>query len=132
MNNRRNARHALLLLPAHRASAGSARHFAEALLRQWHLTEDERCTAVLVVGELAANAAEHGRPHMALCFSLDTDFLHVGVRDHGKRSAPRRPCPDGDPDEHGRGLGIVDALAARMEIRRDAAGWCVDVDLPVG
>ncbi|MEU3980879.1 ATP-binding protein [Streptomyces sp. NPDC026672] len=131
-DDRRQARHALLLLPARRASVGSARHFAEALLRQWRLPEDDRDTAALVVGELAANAAEHGRPHMALRLTLGPDFLHIGVRDHGIDPGPRPPRPDGDPDEHGRGLGIVGALAARMDVRRDSAGWSVLVDLRLG
>ncbi|MEU1414256.1 ATP-binding protein [Streptomyces sp. NPDC046994] len=125
------ARHALLVMPARPASVRSARHIAEALLRRWDLCADDRYTAVLVVDELAANAAEHGHRRLTLRLDLGPDVLRVRARDHGGGCRPARPGQDTDPDEHGRGLAIIDALAARMEIRRDAAGWCVAVELPV-
>ncbi|MEU6513772.1 ATP-binding protein [Streptomyces sp. NPDC046978] len=125
------ARHALLVMPARPASVRSARHIAEALLRRWDLCADDRYTAVLVVDELAANAAEHGHRRLTLRLDLGPDVLRVRARDHGGGRRPARPGQDTDPDEHGRGLAIIDALAARMEIRRDAAGWCVAVELPV-
>ncbi|MET8637873.1 ATP-binding protein [Streptomyces sp. NPDC004096] len=125
------ARHALLVMPARPASVRSARHIAEALLRRWDLCADDRYTAVLVVDELAANAAEHGHRRLTLRLDLGPEVLRVRARDHGGGRRPARPGQDTDPDEHGRGLAIIDALAARMEIRRDAAGWCVAVELPV-
>ncbi|MFD0502682.1 ATP-binding protein [Streptomyces chiangmaiensis] len=124
-------RHALLVLPARRASVRSARHIAEALLHQWGLCADDRYTAVLVVDELAANAAEHGHRRLTLRLDLGPGFLRVMARDHGGGRQLPRPCQDGDLDERGRGLAIVDALAARMEVRRNASGWCVMVELPV-
>ncbi|TFV33607.1 ATP-binding protein [Streptomyces sp. T1317-0309] len=90
----------------------------------------DRYTAVLVVDELAANAAEHGHRRLTLRLDLGPDLLRLQARDHGGGRRPARPCQDADPDEHGRGLAIIDALAAGWRYGATAAGWCVMVELP--
>jgi two-component sensor histidine kinase len=77
------------------------------------------CTVALVVGELAANAVQHGRVpgrEFGLRLALDraAGLLRVEVADAA--SAKRLPgaVPSSPPeDESGRGLLLVDALAMR-------------------
>ncbi|MFC8245135.1 ATP-binding protein [Streptomyces chartreusis] len=118
-------------LPAQEALVGCMRRTASDLLAHWSLTDDERDTAVLIVGELAANAAVHGRSEMSLCLILDPGTLHIVMRDHGWPAASRGPSAAGDPDEHGRGFGIVHALAARVDLLHDNHGTRVLACLPV-
>lgn len=80
---------------------------------------DTSCTVALVVGELAANAVQHGRVpgrESGLRLSLDraAGVLRVEVADAA--SAKRLPtaAPSSRPEgESGRGLLLVDVLAER-------------------
>jgi anti-sigma regulatory factor (Ser/Thr protein kinase) len=90
---------------------------------------DVSCAVALVVGELAANAVQHGRVpgrEFGLRLALDraTGLLRVEVADAA--SAKRLPTavPSSYPEgESGRGLLLVDALAVR---------WGSAPRLPVG
>jgi anti-sigma regulatory factor (Ser/Thr protein kinase) len=117
-------RHAVLALPAQELWVGHVRRFTAALLVHWRLAADERDSAVLIVAELAANAAQHGRSDMILRLTLAQDLLHIEVSDSGDPGRPGTPRT-GDPDEHGRGVGIVQALATRIDIRQSAHGRSV-------
>src|SRR5690348_15103944 len=64
-------RQAMLTLPAQEAHVSAARHLTSDLLRCWHVPENERDSAVLIVDELAANAARYGRERMTLLLVLD-------------------------------------------------------------
>ncbi|MGW6548183.1 ATP-binding protein [Streptomyces massasporeus] len=112
-------------LPARKVLVGCLRAAATDLLVRWRLPEDERDAAVLVVGELAANAATHGRDEMSLCLTLTPGRLCVVVSDRGGPGRSCEPPAAGDPDEHGRGLGIVHALAERVRVRQDDRGVSV-------
>lgn len=80
---------------------------------------DVSCAVALVVGELAANAVQHGRVpgrEFGLRLALDrgAGLLRVEVADAA--SAKRLPTavPSSSPEgESGRGLLLVDALAVR-------------------
>ncbi|MFI6857051.1 ATP-binding protein [Streptomyces sp. NPDC050416] len=80
---------------------------------------DVSCAVALVVGELAANAVQHGRvPGREFGLRLAVDraagLLRVEVADAA--SARRLPtaAPSSSPDgESGRGLLLVDVLAVR-------------------
>ncbi|WP_104783118.1 MULTISPECIES: ATP-binding protein [Streptomyces] len=80
---------------------------------------DATCAVALVVGELAANAVRHGRVpgrDFGLRLALDraADLLRIEIADAA--SAKRLPtaAPSSHPEgESGRGLLLVDALAAR-------------------
>ncbi|WP_432145997.1 ATP-binding protein [Streptomyces sp. bgisy084] len=109
-------------LPAQEALVGCLRRIAADLLGRWHLSDDERDAAVLIVGELAANAALHGRSEMSLCLTLGPGTLRIAVGDHGDPAPPREPSATDDPDEHGRGLTLVHALSSRVDLRRDDRG----------
>lgn len=117
-----SSRSALLALPAEEAWVGAARRFASTLLARWQLSADEQDAAVLIVGELVANSAQHGRADMTLCLSLGPALLYITVADHGRPTVPRQLSADHDPDEHGRGLDIVEALAASLNSYRCDGG----------
>lgn len=113
-------RDAVLVLPAEASRVRLVRRFTEAVVAHWWVSADEREAAVLVADELAANAAQHGRGEMTLSLTRYADTLHIEVADHGDPCVPEPRCAD--PDEHGRGIAIVEALAARVEVRQDAYG----------
>ncbi|MET7796611.1 ATP-binding protein [Streptomyces decoyicus] len=127
----RSAQHAVLVLPAQEACVRSARRFAAALLAWWALSADDQDNAVLVVNELTTNAAQHGRSDMTIRLTLDPGMLHIAVADHGDDDPLTLSHPDGDPDEHGRGLHIVQALTARLDIRQGSAGRQVHASLRI-
>ncbi|MEV7689787.1 ATP-binding protein [Streptomyces bungoensis] len=103
-------------LPAHEALVGCLRHAVRAVLTRWRLSADERDAALLVVGELAANAAVHGRSEMSLHLVLTQGTLGLVMGDHGDPAPSHRPATDDDPDEHGRGLDIVHTLSTRVDV----------------
>ncbi|MCG7203726.1 ATP-binding protein [Streptomyces arenae] len=117
----RSSRHqALLVLPAQEAHVSAARHFAADLLETWSVPASERDSAVLIVDELTANAAQYGREHMTLSLALDHGTLHIVVTDSGTTVERRRR--DAAPDEHGRGTGIVQYLAQSTEVHQTRGG----------
>jgi len=111
---------AMLSLPAREAHVCVARHFAAELLQSWSVPESERDSAVLIIDELAANAAQYGRERMTLLLVLDDRTLHIVVSDYG--TAAEHPHSEIAPDEHGRGTGIVHCLAQSTEIHQTRSG----------
>lgn len=72
----------------------------------------------LLVGELTANAVRHSRApgrDFALRLVLDpeTGRVRIEVSDANPEPPPARPVDPGPDDESGRGLLLVDILAAR-------------------
>ncbi|MGY6021674.1 ATP-binding protein [Streptomyces spinosirectus] len=114
-----------LTLPAQEALVGCLRATAADVLTRWRLSDDERDAAVLIVGELGANAATHGRSEMSLRMIRGPETLCIVVSDHGEPSLSRPPSVTGDPDECGRGLDIVRALAIGVDLRHDSHGTSV-------
>ncbi|MEU5390167.1 ATP-binding protein [Streptomyces tibetensis] len=96
------------------------RHAVRWLEERGHpLASDVSCAVALVVGELAANAVQHGRVpgrEFGLRLALDpvAGLLRVEVADAASAkplpTAAPSSCPEG---ESGRGLLLVDALAER-------------------
>ncbi|MGW9344224.1 ATP-binding protein [Streptomyces albidoflavus] len=118
-----------------------ARHLTAHQLDAWGIpygTVDSD-TAALLVAELAANAVTHGRVpgrDFELALLLGAGLLRIAVSDaRGERRPPwpgMRPVPAPLADT-GRGLLLVDALAARWEVRdRVPVGKTVvaELDLP--
>jgi serine/threonine-protein kinase RsbW len=70
--------------------------------------------AVLMVSELVTNAVQHGRPVVTLGMSLSPEVLTVAVGDWGR--APVTPRVPTANQERGRGLAMVDALAAHWGV----------------
>jgi anti-sigma regulatory factor (Ser/Thr protein kinase) len=102
------------------AHVSAVRHFAADLLETWSVPVSERDSAVLIVDELAANAAQYGRERMTLLLVLDHGTLHIVVSDSG--TAVEHLRPDIAPDEHGRGTGIVRYLAQSTEVHQTRGG----------
>ncbi|MGP4084456.1 ATP-binding protein [Streptomyces sp. KR55] len=119
---------AVLALPAEVRWVPVARRCVAAVLAQWRFPSADRESAELVVSELAANAAEHGRHDMTVRLSLYAGVLRISVTDSGAPARPR-PAQDADPDEHGRGLAIVGLLAVKVRVHQGPLGRRVDVDL---
>ncbi|MEU6344154.1 ATP-binding protein [Streptomyces sp. NPDC046977] len=109
-----------LVQPAEPAYVSTARHFTAEMLVMWGLAAEDRDCAELIVDELAANAARHGRAEMSVRLTICGRGLVITVTDTGD-SRPVTPGPaDGTPaDEHGRGLDIVRRLAGSTAIHDD-------------
>ncbi|MEU1616367.1 ATP-binding protein [Streptomyces sp. NPDC005722] len=96
------------------------------VLADWELCPEVAEDALLVISELTTNAIVHadGPASLRICWT-EVDghsALHIEVTDAGPSARPCLPGGSTDPDEHGRGLGIVKALSTRHGIRADCAG----------
>jgi anti-sigma regulatory factor (Ser/Thr protein kinase) len=104
-----------------------------AVLADWQLSADVADDVVLVASELLTNAIAHALPPATLRVSQVLVDAHKAVRievtDTGPAAPADRPASGLDPDEHGRGIGIVMALSARHGVRERADGstWWADV-----
>ncbi|GGZ70996.1 ATP-binding protein [Streptomyces echinoruber] len=129
------------LLSATPRGARLARLLAVQQLAEWGWPPS--CTvsesAAVVVAELAANAVTHGRVR-GRCFRLGLvveapDTLRVEVADPRGERRPRprtTAVPGSEPDESGRGLVLVDALATRWGTEpRPPSGKTVWACLPL-
>lgn len=102
--------------PAERTSVPAARRFAGGLLDGE--PAELRETVELMVSELATNCIRHVNSSFEVTLERNGDSLRVEVRDQGMGiPAMRSPSPE---DVTGRGLRIVDLLAARWGVRYDA------------
>ncbi|MFE9333000.1 ATP-binding protein [Streptomyces sp. NPDC006925] len=107
------------LLSSTRRGARLARLLAVTELHAWNAPQGITERAELVVAELAANAALHGRVpgrsfRLTLAFDPSADRLRVEVTDARGDLWPRLPPTDAEPGAlrtEGRGLLLVSALA---------------------
>lgn len=79
---------------------------------------DTSCSVALLVGELTANAVCHGRVpgrdfQLRLSRDPETRTVRIEVSDANPDRPPARPVEPGPYDASGRGLLLVDILAAR-------------------
>lgn len=127
------------LLVASPKGAALCRRAARHRLTAWGLRRDAAesyHSALLVVGELAANAITHGRvPGRGFRFdlTLSVGLLRIEVSDCRGDRLPAIP-PDLSPNsQSGRGLTLVAALSSRWGSRPLAPGgktvWA-EIDLP--
>ncbi|MFG3018590.1 ATP-binding protein [Streptomyces sp. NPDC048254] len=104
-----------VLLSSTPRGARLARLLASEQLRSWGLPLDP---AAHLVGELAANAASHGRVpgrDFRLTLYVVGDTLRIEVTDTRGDRIPHAQQPEPDA-ESGRGLLLVDALADRWGV----------------
>ncbi|MET8209128.1 ATP-binding protein [Streptomyces sp. NPDC005373] len=88
-------------------------------MAQWNVSADDQGSALLVVVELAADAAQHGGSRTAIRLSLTGRTLSIEVADSGEHTADSPVRHPSAHDEHGRGLKIVACLADRVAITPD-------------
>lgn len=123
---------AAVALPAQAERVRTVRHFISRSLAAWGVSDDDREAAMLIVSELAGNAAWHGRTDMKVVLALAGSALHLVVADYGAPaddSAGRSCAPE---EQYGRGLGIVHSLAERLTISPGPEGWQVAAVLRTG
>ncbi|MFI8090870.1 ATP-binding protein [Streptomyces sp. NPDC086080] len=98
-----------------------ARRFAVRCMEVWGHppASDVSCAIALVVGELAANAVQHGRVPghdfgLRLTLNEVAGLVRVEVADAAATKRPPAAAPSSHPEgESGRGLLLVEALAVR-------------------
>lgn len=103
------------------------RRRARSVLAEWKLSACVVDDALLVISELLTNAIVHALPPAALRLSWTkadrAGALRIEVTDAGPATAAGPgPATAADPDEHGRGIGIVNALSARRGVRVHPGG----------
>ncbi|MFI8497543.1 ATP-binding protein [Streptomyces sp. NPDC085524] len=97
-------------------------------LDDWHLPA-ENGDAVLVAGELLANAAQHAGGVLRLSFDHRGSVLRIAVTDPSPdppRLGEHRPDAIG-----GHGLFLVDRLTVNWGTRQEGSGKTVWADLPL-
>lgn len=91
-----------------------SRHAFARVLRERGLSEDDIESAVLILGELLANACEHGRVPVDVSLSTKGSNLELHVADSGtdiKRPKRRDPL-----SLRGRGFEIIERLGGRIAL----------------
>ena len=119
-----------LTCPGFPEEVSRARRWTRDILRGSPLAED----AELIVSELSANAILHtasgreaGSFHLALAMSSQVVALSV-TDEGGAGTAPKVERRDQEA-EHGRGLGMVSAIAHRVVIHDSDGGHTVTAEL---
>jgi anti-sigma regulatory factor (Ser/Thr protein kinase) len=116
--------------PGSPEEVGRVRRWTRDILRDSPCADD----AALIVSELGANALLHtlsgdatGTFHVSLAQS--DHIVSISVTDSGgTKTAPQVEHPN-DDETHGRGLGMVNALAHRVEMSGDQHGHTVTAHL---
>ena len=103
------ATEATLDLPHALTSVATARRFVSQQVTDWQ-AEQILADAVLVISELATNAITHADSSCRIRLSLTPATLRIDVIDAG--SGTPEPQLADLTSEHGRGLGMVAAVAA--------------------
>ncbi|MEO3749529.1 ATP-binding protein [Streptomyces sp. B6B3] len=132
-----STRHFSMRFSPSRRGARAARRLAAELLAAWRWPPDDDAAqrAVLLVAELAANAALHGfapgRDFEVRLILVEPATLRVEVTDARPDRLPPAPGelrPASARTESGRGLLLVDALADRWGVRHGGPDtktvWC--------
>lgn len=124
-------RQARILLDPTPSAVPAARRFARSVLHSWRLSElADGGDVGLITSELVGNAVRHARRGVTVILAYDGHRLRVAVGD-GSRALPQSRQPSAD-DVHGRGLLIVEALAAAVGVSPTVGGkrvWA-EVDVP--
>jgi len=107
-------------------SVPAARRAVCNTLQAWEYGDDVIDTARLFVSELAANAVQHATESLTftvLCL-VENGFMTIGVIDSVSKKLPHRVKAT-DDDAHGRGLALIETLAADLGCEPCAAGKMV-------
>ncbi|MDX3747377.1 ATP-binding protein [Streptomyces sp. AK08-02] len=119
-----------LTCPGFPEEISRARRWTRDILRDSPMADD----AELIVSELSTNAVLHtasgleaGSFHLALAVSAQVIALSV-TDDGGTGTAPKVEH-QGQEAEHGRGLGMVSAIAHRVVVHDSQGGYTVTAEL---
>lgn len=122
-------------LPFAPESAGVARQELLEWMHQLEAAEEARDDARLVVSELVGNAVRHARPladgTMRVAWAHSPKGIDIAVSDGGALTTPER-VEAGVSDLAGRGLAIVETLAARWWVETTRSRTTVHALVPVG
>ncbi|MDX2643765.1 ATP-binding protein [Streptomyces sp. PA03-1a] len=120
-------------LPHFHSALSLMRRRVRKILAEWEMAPPVAEDVLLVISELATNAIVHTDGPAGLRLSwTEVDgrsAVRVEVTDSGPSEGLRAAAGATDPDEHGRGLGIVRALSARHGVRSDYPGFTHWADL---
>lgn len=115
-------------LPAHPGSAGRARAFTARQMGAVGMAGQTEL-GLLLVSELATNALRHAGTEFEVAVRPTATGVRVAVSDDSPvRPEERRRLP-GPDSEGGRGLAIVERLAARWGVEGDPPGKTVWFEL---
>ncbi|MFF4799287.1 ATP-binding protein [Streptomyces sp. NPDC001351] len=122
-------------LPHAPGAVSAVRHRIRRILADWNLAADLTEDVLLVASELLTNAIVHALPPATLSLSRSEvdrcGAVRVEVTDMGPTTTGL-PASALDPDEHGRGLDIVTALATRCGVHVHAGGTSRWAELQAG
>ncbi len=99
---------------------GETRLFVRDVLAETNASPDLVDSAVLLVSELATNAALHARTDLQVTVRFEEHKLWAEVKDWNTRMP--QPCHTPTDATSGRGLQLVEALALRWGTERDHDG----------
>lgn len=117
-----------LRLPARPTAVAQARHAVRDTCR--HLPETTVSDATLLVSELVTNAVRHAGGMITVVIDCEPHRVAIAVGDH----SPAQPvvCDPYPSDPHGRGMRLVDSVAAQWGCNpsSDGEGKTVWFSLP--
>lgn len=105
------------------SSVGDARLFVREALAITDAPADIVDSAVLLVSELATNVALHAGTDLQVTLRFEDNTLWGEVKDWNPRLP--QPCLTPEGSTAGRGLALVEAIATRWGMERDADGKLV-------
>lgn len=108
-------REARILLPPAESSVPAGRQFARSVLHSWRLSDLAEVGDVeLMTSELLGNAVRYGKDDITVLLGYDGTRVRVAVGDGSRLLPQSRPASASDVS--GRGLAIVEALAAAVGV----------------
>ncbi|MER7576958.1 ATP-binding protein [Streptomyces sp. NPDC126514] len=126
----------ILPVPHAAGAVSSLRRHVRAVLTDWKLTGDVLEDVLLVVSELLTNAIVHALPPATLRLTRgpvdQRGVVRVEVTDTGPAPPEQMRTGACDPDEHGRGLGIVTTLSVRCGVQVHSGGTSRWAEVLVG
>jgi anti-sigma regulatory factor (Ser/Thr protein kinase) len=102
-------------MAAEPGAISASRHEFARLLRERGIADSDVESAVMILGELLANACEHGRLPVDVLLSSRGSILELRVDDSG--IGVRRPAKRDPNSLRGRGFEIIERLGGRIALQ---------------